>query len=220
MKRVISVLTILACTAVLCGCGAKEIVVTPEFDVTLYSGASLDDAIAFTETPVEKKELVRGAPADAAHLAIAQGLLQARDEKSVEVFRRLLHPESLGLLDKPGEEQTVHAMAQQVLSGEFLHAKENPKFFVTQEPPHKRDLERLFPESKAKPSTSVTFYQYHRPKDMLIGDKFFLVEEDSSLKVIFPVRTKHAQQDAGGKRDVAPPDSLRSGNVDPALPQL
>ena len=195
MKRVVAFLTILACTAVLCGCGAKETVVTPEFDVMLYSDASLDDAIAFTEAPVEKRELVRGALADAAHLAIAQGLLQARDEKSVEAFRRLLHPESLGLLDKPGEEQMVHAMAQQVLSGEFLYAKENPKFFVTQETPRKRDLEGLFPESKAKPTTSVTFYQYHRPKDMLIGTKFFLVEVDRSLKVLFPVREKHAQQE-------------------------
>jgi hypothetical protein len=29
-----------------------------------------------------------------------------------------------------------------------------------------------------------------------------------------------SEQDAGGKRDAAPPDSLRSGTVDPALPQL
>ncbi len=44
----------------------------------------------------------------------------------------------------------------------------------------------------------------------------------------YPVRShfvvvsqyQEGQQDAGGKRDVAPPDSLRSGTVDPALPQL
>jgi hypothetical protein len=41
-----------------------------------------------------------------------------------------------------------------------------------------------------------------------------------SLVLDSVVITKIGEQDAGGKRDVAPPDSLRSGTVDPALPQL
>ncbi len=44
-------------------------------------------------------------------------------------------------------------------------------------------------------------------------------------KVVIDTKTwtasiQSGEQDAGGKRDVAPPDSLRSGTADPALPQL
>lgn len=198
MKQVIALLTTIACAAVLCGCGARETVTTPKFEAILYSKASLDDAIAFTEAPLERraqfKKAVRGTPADAVHLATARNLLHAREQHDGEEFRKLLHSESLDLLSKPDEKQMVHAMFRQVQSGDFLYAKENPKFFVTQGIPQERDTQSLFAESKAKPSTTITFYQYYQPKNMLIGTKFFLAKEEGALKVIFPVRRQTAQQ--------------------------
>ena len=58
MKRVVAFLTILACSAVLCGCGAKETVVTPEFDVMLYSGASL--SVSSTQGYADRKQVLLG----------------------------------------------------------------------------------------------------------------------------------------------------------------
>ena len=158
----------------------------------LYSGASLDDAIAFIEVPLEEtarvKRSVRGPLADAAHLAIARGLLQARDQQDGQAFRKLLHSESLELLDKPGDEYMVHAMFQEVQSCEFLYGEDKPKLLVTQETPQAETLQGLFDESRTKPSASVIVYQYYHPKDMLIGEMYFLAEEEGTLKVIFPTR--------------------------------
>ena len=197
-KRQLALLSIAACTAVLCGCGARETVVTPKFDAILYSDASLDDAMAFSEVPLEKraqiKKSVKGVAADPTHLTVARGLLYAREQRDGKAFRALLHSESLDLLNQPSEEQMVYAMFQQVRTGEFLYAKENPKFFVTQGIPRERDLQSLFAESKAKPTATMTFYQYYHPKNMLIGTKFFLAEEGGTLKVFFPTRRMTAQQ--------------------------
>ncbi len=198
MRNISPFIISLVCCVVVCGCRPRGAAVTSEFGDILYSRSTLDDAITFTGAPAERREkfnkVVRGTLADADHLAFARSLLQARDQQDVDAFRRLLHQESLALLDKPGEKQMVHAMVQQVKSGEFLYAKENPKFFITQGIPQERDFLSLFAESAAKPSTTITFYQYYQPKNMLVGTKFFLVEEGGALKVIFPVRRQTAQQ--------------------------
>ena len=190
----------LVCCVVLCGCAERKSGAAPELTGILYSrNADLDDAMSFTGAPVERreqfKETVRGTLADEAHMTFARGLLRARDREDTEAFLALVHPESLGLLSKPDEKQMVHYVVEQINRGDFLYSKQSPEFFVTQQVPESHDVDRLFSGSRAKPSTAITFYHYHQPKNMLVGTRFFLVKEGDVLEVIFPARKKPAQQE-------------------------
>jgi len=88
------------------------------------------------------------------------------------------------------------------------------------------DLDQLAAYSFTKPVLIRTFSDtspilMHRVIDRIDGDAQF---EDGKFKGyrpdFGPPQNEPAEQDAGGKRGTAPPDSLRSGTVDPALPQL
>jgi hypothetical protein len=83
MKHASLVAVGIVCCAAACECRGKENAVVPETAGSLYSGSSIDEAIAFTTAPDEKrdqfKNVVKGTLADPTHLAVARSLLEARD---------------------------------------------------------------------------------------------------------------------------------------------
>lgn len=182
MKSIILLLLPLSC--LIASDGIKDILYTQAVDEAL--------ALSFVGVPVDKieprKEAIKGELADPELVDFSIKVLNARNEKSRELARTIIHSESLNLIESHPANLQILPFFQLLESGELLYLQSHPKFFITEQKVSNNDLAQFFHHHSAKPTRSIVFYHYYKEKSMLIGTRFFLADEGGQPKIQLPAR--------------------------------
>ncbi len=154
---------------------------------------SVGDALAFIEVPEDRRIALlasvskRGELADPQQLVFANKLLRVRESRDVELFKSLLSNETRKQLDGPDDHrQMVHYHLREVENGTFLDGPGDFKFFATVRTLTHDDLDMLTRNASfaLTPTHVITFCHFHKPKKMLIGTCFYLIQDADSFRVV------------------------------------
>jgi hypothetical protein len=162
--------------------------------LSLYQRSdSLADALAFIEVPGDRltsslaSVSKRGELANLRQLAFANRLFSLRQSKDVELFKSLLSDGTRKQLDEPdNNRQMVRYRLREVENGTFLYGQADCKFFATFRALTPADLDLLGRSTSFVeiPTHVIIFYQFHKPKTMLIGTCFHLIQDADSFRVV------------------------------------
>jgi hypothetical protein len=160
----------------------------------LYQGTdSLAGALAFIEVPEDRRAVSlasvskRGELANPRQLAFANKLFRLRKSKDTELFKSLLDDKTRRQLDEPDtNKQMVRHRLGEVENGTFLDGQSDVKFFATFRTLTQDDLDVLGRNANfaQTPTHAIIFYHFHEPKAMLVGDRHYLIEDESSYRIV------------------------------------
>ena len=156
---------------------------------------SFKNALTFIDAPGEEYlDSINGAlhdlPKELAkdqQLVLANKIFNLRINKGTDMLISLLSDGSKQNLDDCNNEKSMlHHYMRQIKSGTFLYGEYDGKFFATFCKLSTDFLDSLreggvFPET---PSHAIIYWHYHKPKTMLIGTTFYLIEDGQTYKLV------------------------------------
>ncbi len=154
---------------------------------------SFINALTFIDTPEDKMETslsfvskVGGKLADQRQLVFANKLFSLRKSKDVDMFISLLSDGTKKQLNDDNNKRMVHHHIREIKDGTFLYDEYDSKFFATfREFTEKdRDILKKHVSFAKNPSHVIHYWLFPKPKYMLIGTTFYLIESEGSYKIV------------------------------------
>jgi len=128
----------------------------------------------------------RGQLANPQQLEFANKLFSVRKSKDVDMFISLLSDGTKKQLNDDNNKRMLHHHIKEVKDGTFLYGEYDFKFFVTFRKVTEKLSEMLkkhvsFAET---PSHAIHYWHFHKPNYMLIGESYYLIEDEGSYKIV------------------------------------
>ena len=186
---------LLACS----GCQRKDSQSRPKESIDeivcpmLYQESeSFVDALKFIEVPEERLEISlssvknRGELASQSQLLFANKLFSIRESGNVDMFVSMLSEGTEKQLNNDDNKRMLHHYIREIKDKTFLYGEHDFKFFAAFREFTEEDGEILkkhvsFSEN---PSHIILYFHFHKPKYMLIGSTFYLIEDSGSYKIV------------------------------------
>ena len=159
----------------------------------LYQGESLADAIEFIEAPEDKMESYlssvskRGRLAEQDELSFANALFSLRKSKDADMYMSMLSSSTRKQLLKDDSRISGCTYPERIKNGTFLYGEHDFKFFASFRKLTRAELADLTKGDRGftqKPSHAIVFWHFHKPKYMLTGDTYYLIQEKNSYRVV------------------------------------
>jgi len=154
---------------------------------------SFINALTFIDTPEDRMKTslsfvskVGGKLADQRQLVFANKLFSLRKSKEVDMFISLLSDGTKKQLNDDNNKRMVHHHIREIKDGTFLYDEYDVKFFATfREFTEKdRDILKKHVSFAENPSHVIHYWLFPKPKYMLIGTTFYLIESEGSYKIV------------------------------------
>lgn len=172
---------------------------------------SFINALTFIDTPEDRMETslsfvskVGGKLADQRQLVFANKLFSLRKSKEVDMFISLLSDGTKKQLNDDNNKRMVHQYIREIKDGTFLYDEYDVKFFATfREFTEKdRDILKKHVSFAENPSHVIHYWLFPKPKYMLIGTTFYLIESEGSYKIV-PETLLHGEITPAAKKQKA-----------------
>ncbi len=153
---------------------------------------SFVDALEFIEVPEERMETSlsfvrnRGEPASQSQLLFANKLFSLRESGNVDMFVSMLSEGTKKQLNNDNNKRMLHHYIREIKDKTFLYGEYDFKFFAAFREFTQEDGEILKKHVSFSdtPSDIIQYFHFHKPKYMLIGSSFYLMEDNGSYKIV------------------------------------
>ena len=153
---------------------------------------SFVDALEFIEVPEERLEILlsfvrnRGELASQSQLLFANKLFSIRRSGNVDMFVSMLSEGTKKQLNNDDNKRMLHHYIREIKDKTFLYGEHDFKFFATFREFTQEDGEILQKHVSFSdtPSHIIVYFHFHKPKYMLIGSPFYLMEDSDSYKIV------------------------------------
>jgi len=153
---------------------------------------SFVNALKFIEVPEERMETSlssvrnRGEPASQSQLLFANKLFSLRKSGNVDMFVSMLSEGTKKQLNNDNNKRMLHHYIREIKDKTFLYGEHDFKFFATFREFTQEDGEILKKHASFSdtPSDIIQYFHFHKPKYMLIGSSFYLMEDNGSYRIV------------------------------------
>lgn len=156
-------------------------------DLLYQKSEDMESALRFVGAPEEAIGLltsfVKGGLADQDLVNFSNRIIEARETRNVELFKKYVNQESLNI-----SQEILNEVIDKIRDGSLIYGNSGYKYFVTSEPISDHVLERFYNNNVNKPSISLTFYHYHPSNGALIGSPTYLIKSESKHQIVIPVK--------------------------------
>jgi len=152
---------------------------------------SLNDALVFIEAREDKLESYISSVGEKRELVnqdqlnFANKLFSLRTSKDTEFFISLLSEKANEQLKDDNKNGILIHHIEEIKNGTFLYGEYDFKFFATLGKLSKEEHDKLqnvdFTET---PTHNIVYWHFHKPKNMLIGSTYYLIEDEDSYKIV------------------------------------
>ena len=153
---------------------------------------SLTDALKFIDAREDKLESYisftgkKGKLANQDQLKFANKLFSLRRSKDAEFFISLLSERTRDQLNDNDKNGILHNHINQIKNETFLYGEYDFKFFVTISELAEEERDEL--QKKAgfaeTPTHNIIYWHFHKPKNMMIGTTFYLIENQGLYSIV------------------------------------
>jgi len=153
---------------------------------------SFVNALQFIEVPEERLETSlssvrnRGELASQSQLLFANKLFSIRRSGNVDIFVSMLSEGTKKQLNNDDNKRMLHHYIREIKDKTFLYGEHDFKFFASFREFTQEDGEMLKKHVSFSdaPSHIIHYFHFHKPKNMLIGSTFYLMEDSGSYKIV------------------------------------
>jgi len=153
---------------------------------------SFVNALKFIEVPEDRLETSissvrnRGELGSQSQLLFANKLFSLRKSGNVDMFVSMLSEGTKKQLNNDNNKRMLHHYIREIKDKTFLYSEHDFKFFATFREFTQEDGEILKKHVSFSdtPSHIIQYFHFHKPKYMLIGSSFYLMEDNGSCKIV------------------------------------
>jgi len=153
---------------------------------------SFVNALKFIEVPEERLETSlssvrnRGELASQSQLLFANKLFSIRKSGNVDMFVSMLSEGTKKQLNTDNDKRMLHHYIREIKDKTFLYGEHDFKFFASFREFTQEDGEMLKKHVSFSdtPSHIIYYFHFHKPKYMLIGSTFYLMEDNGSYNIV------------------------------------
>ena len=153
---------------------------------------SFVDAMQFIEVPEDRLEISlssvrnRGELASQSQLLFANKLFSIRKSGNVDIFVSMLSERTKKQLNTDNNKRMLHHYIREIKDKTLLYGEHDFKFFASFREFTQEDGEMLKKHVSFSdaPSHIIYYFHFHKPKNMLIGSTFYLMEDSGSYKIV------------------------------------
>jgi len=153
---------------------------------------SFINALKFIEVPEDRLEISlssvgkRGELAGQSQLLFANKLFSLRKSGDVDMFVSMLSEGTKKQLNNDNNKRMLHHYIREIKDKTFLYGENDFKFFAMFREFTQEDVEILKEHVSFfdAPSHIIQYFHFHKPNYMLIGSRFYLIEDNGSYKIV------------------------------------
>jgi len=153
---------------------------------------SFVNALKFIEVPEDRLEISlssvgnRGELAGQSQLLFANKLFSLRKSGDVDMFVSMLSEGTKKQLNNDNNKRMLHQYIREIKDKTFLYGEHDFKFFAVLREFTQEDGELLKKHASFfdAPSHIIQYFHFHKPNYMLIGSRFYLMEDNGSYRIV------------------------------------